>query len=134
MSWNQRFYSLNIPSRKYWSSEQICLELNVWMSGFLYIRNSRPEVSCKKVFLKFLQNSLKNLCDAVFNLKFCRKSSATILQNTDRQLFLIHLLLLEKVLKYLFAEKNFLKSWERPNKKKFLLFNVKDILTTEKNS
>ena len=54
-----RFYSSNIARRQYWSSEQICLELKVWMSSFLNIRSSRLEVSYKKAFLKFLENSLK---------------------------------------------------------------------------
>ena len=40
------------------------------MSSFINTRSSRPEVSCKKVVLKIkiLQNSLKNIRDAVFNL------------------------------------------------------------------
>ena len=40
------------------------------MPIFLNIRSSYPEVSCKNGVLKtkFLQNSLKNICDAVFNL------------------------------------------------------------------
>ena len=83
MSWNLHFYSQNIACRKYWSSEQICLELNVWMSGFLNIRSSRLEESCKNVFLKFLQNSLKNIKnirDAVLNLKFQAKWSITFLK------------------------------------------------------
>ena len=65
------------------SNEQICLKLKVWMSSFLNIRSSRLEVSCKKVFLKFLQNSLKNIKnirDAVFNLKFQAKRSTTLLK------------------------------------------------------
>ena len=45
--------------RQYWSNEQICLELKVWMSSFLNNRSSHLEVSNKKVFLKLLQNSLK---------------------------------------------------------------------------
>ena len=43
------------------------------MSCFLNIRSSRQEESCNKVFLTFLQNSLKNIKnthEAVFNLKF----------------------------------------------------------------
>ena len=66
---NLRFYSSNILCKQYWSSEQICLELNVWMSRFLYIRGSRLEVSCKEGVLKIkiLQNSLKNIHDAVSN-------------------------------------------------------------------
>ena len=42
----------------------------VWMSSFLNIRSSRPEVSCKKGVLKvkILQNSFKNIRDAVFHL------------------------------------------------------------------
>ena len=43
----------------------------------------QKQVSCKKVFLKFLQNSLKNIkniCDAVFNLKFQTKRSITLLK------------------------------------------------------
>ena len=40
----------------------MCLQLKVWMSSFLNIKSSRPEVSCKKYVLKIniLQNSLKN--------------------------------------------------------------------------
>ena len=40
------------------------------MSSFLNIRKSRPEESCKKSVLKIniLQNSLKNISDAVFSL------------------------------------------------------------------
>ena len=49
-SWNLHFYSSNIACRQYWLSEQICLELKVWMLSFLNIRSSRLEVSCKKVF------------------------------------------------------------------------------------
>ena len=47
------------------------------MSSFLNIRSSCPEVSEKGV-LKFLRNSLKNVRDAVFNLKFYAKRSATL--------------------------------------------------------
>ena len=53
------------------------------MSNFLNTRSGRPEVSCKKLFLKFLQNSLKNIKnirDAVFNLKFQAKRSTTLLK------------------------------------------------------
>ena len=53
------------------------------MSSFLNIRGSRLEVFCKKVFLKFLRNSLKNIKnirDAVFNLKFQAKRSTTLLK------------------------------------------------------
>ena len=53
------------------------------MSGFLNIRSSRLKESCKKVFLTFLQNSLKNIKiipDAVFNLKFQAKRSKTFLK------------------------------------------------------
>ena len=41
------------------------------------------EESCKKVFLEFMQNSLKNvkhIRDAVFNLKFQPKRSTTCLK------------------------------------------------------
>ena len=40
------------------------------MSSSLNIRRSRPERSCKKDALKrkIMKNSLKNICDAVFNL------------------------------------------------------------------
>ena len=41
------------------------------------------EESCKKVFLEFMQNSLKNvkhIRDAVFNLKFQSKMSTTLLK------------------------------------------------------
>ena len=47
------------------------------MSNFLNIRGSGLELSCKKVLLTFLQISLKNIKnirDAVFNLKFQAKS------------------------------------------------------------
>ena len=53
------------------------------MSGFLNIKSSRLEESCKKVLLTFLQNSLKNIkniLDAVFNLKFQAKRSTTFLK------------------------------------------------------
>ena len=62
------FYLSNIACQQYWSSEQICLELKVWMSHFLNIGSSRPKVSHKKVFLKTLQNLLKNICIAAFTL------------------------------------------------------------------
>ena len=79
------------------------------MSPFLNIKSSRLQESCKKVFLTFLQNSLKNIKnirDAVFNLKFQAKRSTfflrrdsgicafgdvwrtLIFQNTDRLLLL----------------------------------------------
>ena len=85
------------------------------MSGFLNIRNSRLEESCKKVFLTVLQNSLKNIeniRDAVYNLRFQAKGlklfwretpdtcfpknfaevlRTPILQNADRLLVLKHL-------------------------------------------
>ena len=66
---NLRFYSSNIVCKQYWSSEHICLELNVWMLRLLYIRSSRVEVSCKEGVLKIkiLQNSLENIHDAVSN-------------------------------------------------------------------
>ena len=41
------------------------------------------EESCKKVFLEFMQNSMKNIKhirDAVFNLKFQPKRSTTCLK------------------------------------------------------
>ena len=45
--------------REYWSSEQICLELKVWMPSFLNIKSSLPEVSYKKnvlkIFAKFIE-------------------------------------------------------------------------------
>ena len=110
------FLLIKLASRQYWSCEQICLASNVWMSGFLNIRSSRLEESCKKVLLTFLQNSLKNIKnirDAVFNLKFQAKGSTTflkkdsgicaflrilqkfcrtpILQNADRLLLLKHI-------------------------------------------
>ena len=56
----------------------LCLELKVWVSSFLNIRGSRLEV-----FLKFLQYSLKNIKnirEAVFNLKFQAKRSTTSLK------------------------------------------------------
>ena len=55
----------NIACQWYWSSEKF-----VWMSSFLNIRRSRPEECCKKCVLKIniLQNSLKNIHDAVFKL------------------------------------------------------------------
>ena len=82
-SWNLRFYSPNIVCRQYWSSEQICSGLKVWMSRFLNIRSSHLEVSCKKLLLIFLQNSLKNIKnirDAVFDLKFLAKRFTTLLK------------------------------------------------------
>ena len=42
------FLLTNRALQQNWSSEQISLELEVWMSSFLNIRSSRPEVSCKK--------------------------------------------------------------------------------------
>ena len=51
--------------RKLWT---LCLKLKVWVSSFLNIRDS-----CLEVFLKSLQNSLKNIKnirDAIFNLTF----------------------------------------------------------------
>ena len=66
----KKICSSSIAFQHYWSSEQVGLELKVWMSTFLNIRTSRPEVSCKKGVLKMiiLQNSLKNNLYAVFNL------------------------------------------------------------------
>ena len=59
---NLRFYSFNIACRQYRSSDQICLELRVWMSSFLNIRSSRTEVSCEKgalkIFAKFVEKYL----------------------------------------------------------------------------
>ena len=80
-SWNLHFYSSNIACRQYWSSEQICLELNLWISGLLNIGSSHLEASCKKVFL--LQNllkNIKNIRDAVFDLKLQTKRSTTFLK------------------------------------------------------
>ena len=69
---NLRFYSC----QQYWSSENICLELKVWMSSFLDIRSSGP-----KVFLKILKNSLKNIHDAFFNLlKLYYNNNATLIK------------------------------------------------------
>ena len=42
-----RFYSSNVACQQYWSSEKNCLELKVFMSKVLAIRNSRSKVSCK---------------------------------------------------------------------------------------
>ena len=88
-------------------------------------------MSCKKLFLKFLQNSLKYIGDTVFNLKFQAKKPATLLKRdsdisvflrisqvlrtfiflkAERLLLLKPLLLLEKVVKDSFAEKDFLAS------------------------
>ena len=53
------------------------------MSSFLNTRSSCLEVCCKKMFLKCLQNSLKNIKNirkAVFNLKFHAKKSAALLK------------------------------------------------------
>ena len=47
------FLLTRLACRQYWSSEQTCLERKVWMSSFLSITSSRPEVSCKKVLLNF---------------------------------------------------------------------------------
>ena len=96
--------------------EKICLILKVWMSGFLNIRSSRPQESCKKCVLKIniLQDSLKNIHDEFSNLiKFQAKGlqlywketpaymcspknfpvlGIPILQNTERLLLLKYLL------------------------------------------
>ena len=50
--------------------EQTCLQLKVWIWSFLNIKNSGLEVSSKKgvIEIKILQNSLKNIRDAVFKL------------------------------------------------------------------
>ena len=54
------------------------------MSSFLNVRSSHLEFTkCKKVFLKLLQDLLKNIKnvrDAVFNLKFQTKTFATLLK------------------------------------------------------
>ena len=53
------------------------------ISGYLNIRSSRLEEYCEKVFLTFLQNSLKNIKnirDAVFTLKFQAKRSTGFLK------------------------------------------------------
>ena len=55
------------------------------ISGYLNIRSSRLEEYCKKVFLTFLQNSLKNIKnirDAVFNLKYQTKRSTAFCKET----------------------------------------------------
>ena len=52
---NPRFYSSNIACQQYWSGEKNCIAV-VW------------RCPVKKVSLKRLQNSLKNIRDAVFNL------------------------------------------------------------------
>ena len=55
------------------------------ISGFLNIRGSRLEESCKKVFLTFLQKSLKNIKNnrnTVFTLKFQAKRSTTFWKET----------------------------------------------------
>ena len=64
---NLLFYSSNVARQQYRSSEKICLELKVLISKFL---DEAVAQRCpvKKVFLKILQNPLKNIHDAVFNL------------------------------------------------------------------
>ena len=55
------------------------------ISGYLNIRSSRLEEYCEKVFLTFLQNSLKNIKnihDAVFNLKYQTKRPTTFCKET----------------------------------------------------
>ena len=65
-TWTQKSLNPAKPGpRKIWT---FCLELKVWVSSFLNIRDS-----CLEAFLKSLQNSLKNIKnirDAIFNLKF----------------------------------------------------------------
>ena len=56
-----------IACRQYWPSDQIGLELKVGVSSLLNIRSTRPEVFCKKVFLKFLLKSL--LLSLIWNFK-----------------------------------------------------------------
>ena len=74
------------------------------MWSFLNIRNSHPEVSSKKGVLKIkiLQNSSKNICDAVFNLiKFQAKDKQLYSKETSGYkyfLWKINRMLLQKVL------------------------------------
>ena len=56
-----------IACRQYWPSEQISLELKVVVSSLLNIRSTSPEVSCKKVLLKFLLKSL--LLSLIWNFR-----------------------------------------------------------------
>ena len=65
------FYSWNIACQQYWLSEQICLELKIWMWSFL---NKFSKYFLK---IKILQNSPKNIHDAIFNLI---KFQATLLK------------------------------------------------------
>ena len=66
---NLHFYSSNIACQQYWSSEQISLEIKVWVSSFPSIRSSSPELFPKKGVLKIiLQNSVEIIRDAVFSL------------------------------------------------------------------
>ena len=41
-------------------------DARLWFYFFFNYRNSRPEVFCKKVFLKTLQNSQENTCVSLF--------------------------------------------------------------------
>ena len=71
---NLLLYSSNVARQQYWSSEKIC-ELKVSLSKFLD-SSFKVKVSeavaqrcpVKKVLWKILQNSLKNIHDAVVNL------------------------------------------------------------------
>ena len=65
---NLRFYSSNIACQQYWSSENVCLELKVLMSSFSTSEAVARKFFVKKVFLKILQNPLKNIRDTAFNL------------------------------------------------------------------
>ena len=65
---NLRFYSSNIACQQYWSSENVCLELKVLMSSFSTSEAVGRKFFVEKVFLKILQNPLKNIRDTVFNL------------------------------------------------------------------
>ena len=73
------FLLIKLAFRQYWSSEQICLELEVWMSSFLNITSSRWKCPVKETLLKILQYSLKNIHAVVCTL--------TKFQNKGQQLY-----------------------------------------------
>ena len=67
---NLCFYLSNVESQQYWSGEQICLELKVWMSNFLNVASSRPEISCKRGVLKnFTKFIGEYLCGSLYFIK-----------------------------------------------------------------
>ena len=59
-------YIFRTPFLKNTSAGLLPLLISVLLLLFWFFRSSRPEVYCKKVFLKISQNSQENTCTKVF--------------------------------------------------------------------